>query len=40
METYLIDYLYYPHEQNMPCDEYVASQRALDVEEDDYEWLD
>ena len=39
MDQIIIDFLYYPHEQNIPCDEFVAAQgRWLD--EEDYEWLD
>lgn len=39
MDQIIIDFLYYPHEQNIPCDEFVAAQgRWLDEEE--YEWLD
>jgi hypothetical protein len=29
MEEELIDFLYYPHEENIPCDEFIARNPSL-----------
>ncbi len=39
MEEHLIDYLYYPHVENVPCDEYVA-RNGIWLTEEEYESLD
>jgi hypothetical protein len=39
MDQIIIDFLYYPHEQNVPCDEFVAAQGRW-LAEEEYEWLD